>query len=186
MSVDAILKGLDETLQSAVNHLQEEFSKLQIGRAQSSLVDRIQVESYGSMHPLKAVANISVPDAKTIQIQPWDRSQLPAIEKAIQMADLGLTASNDGVVLRIIIPALTEERRRDLTKLVSKMAEEARIAVRNKRHEAMDKVKSMQKNGDITEDQQKNAEKKLQEAVDAINKEIDSSAKSKEEDIMKI
>ncbi len=186
MSTDAVLNSLEADLGKALEHLQQEFGKLQIGRASASLVDSIEVEAYGTMQPLKAVANISVPDAKTIQIQPWDRSTLATIEKGIMMAELGLTPANDGVVIRINIPPLTEERRRDLTKIVSKMAEEAKIAVRNLRHEAMDAVKKMKNNSEITEDVQSGTEKRIQEKVDHFNKEIEIAAKSKEQDIMTV
>ncbi|MBD3270796.1 ribosome recycling factor [Candidatus Peregrinibacteria bacterium] len=186
MSVESILKNLDESLNKALDHLHNDFAGLQIGRASGALVERIQVESYGTMQPLKAVASISVPDAKTVQIQPWDRSQLAGIEKAIQMSELGLTPSNDGLVIRLNIPDLTEERRRELTKLVHKMAEETKIAVRNSRQEAMNKIKQLKNNSEITEDIQQSTEKKIQEKVDEINHKIEEAAKAKEQDILKV
>ena len=173
-------------MSKALEHLHADYSSLQIGRASGALVERVMVDVYGSLQPLKAVANISVPDAKTIQIQPWDRSTLQAIEKGIQLAEIGLNPQNDGVVIRLNVPALTEERRKELTKVVHKMAEEAKIGVRNSRHEAMEKIKSLHKSEQITDDQQKGAEKKIQEKVDQVNNEIESAAKSKEADVMKV
>ena len=186
MSVEVVVKHLEENLKKAAEHLKTEYAHLQIGRASSALVERIFVEAYGVMQPLKAIANISVPDAKTIQIQPWDRGTLQSIEKAITLAEIGLNPQNDGIVIRLNVPALTEERRRDLTKVVSKMAEETKITVRNVRQEAMEQLKKMHKDAAITEDQWKHGEKKVQEVVDQINKEIDTSAKEKEGDIMKV
>jgi ribosome recycling factor len=186
MSVEIVTKDLEDGLQKALEHLKDEFAHLQIGRASASLVERIVVESYGVMQPLKAIASISVPDTKTIQIQPWDRSTLVGIEKAILMSDIGLTPNNNGVVIRLNIPPLTEERRKELAKVVLKMAEEAKIAVRNLRHEAMEQIKSMKNNNQVTEDQQELAEKKIQEKVDAVNVDIEHAAKQKENDIMTI
>jgi ribosome recycling factor len=186
MSVESILKKLDDELQKTLEHLHEEYAAMQIGRASAALVERIQVEVYGVVQPLKAIASISVPDARTIQIQPWDRGTLAAIEKAIMLAELGLTPQNDGIVVRLNIPALTEDRRRDLTKLVSKMAEEAKISVRNVRHEAMEEIKKDQKANLVTEDQQTFAEKKIQEQVDAANESIEKASREKEADVLKV
>lgn len=173
-------------MKKILDHLKSEFSHLQIGRASASLVETVMVEAYGQNQPLKALAHISVPDAKTLQIQPWDKGTLQAIEKGIQMANLGLTPSNDGIVIRISIPALTEERRRDLTKVVNKLAEDARISVRHARQTVMDKIKAQEKSKEISEDMAKGLEKKLQVGVDAMNKEIESCSKNKEADIMKV
>lgn len=186
MTVEQILNGLVENLKKATDHLHDDYAGLQIGRAGAALVERVMVEVYGSSQPLKAVANISVPDAKTIQIQPWDRSTLAAIEKGIQLAEIGLNPQNDGIVIRLNIPALTEERRKELTKIVYKMAEEAKIGVRNTRQKAMDELKKAKANSEITEDQQKNGEKMIQEKVDKVNETIENAAKSKEADIMKV
>lgn len=186
MPLEQAVKGLEEHLNKALEHLHDDYASLQIGRASAALVERVMVDSYGTMQPLKAVASVSVPDAKTIQIQPWDRGMLQAIEKGIQIAEIGLNPQNDGVVIRLNVPALTEDRRKELTKVVSKMAEEAKIGVRNARHEAMEKVKTLHNNEEISDDQQKIAEKKIQEKVDHINNEIDSAAKSKDADVMKV
>ena len=186
MNTEQVIKNLEELLAKTIAHLHEDYASLQIGRASAALVERVVVEAYGVTQPLKSIANISVPDAKTIQIQPWDRGTLQSIEKGIQLAEIGLNPQNDGVVIRLNIPALTEERRRELTKIVSKMAEEAKIGVRNVRHDAMEDVKKAQKASEITEDQLKQSEKVIQEKVDLANNEIESAAKQKEADVMKV
>jgi len=184
--MEVLLKHLEDNLKKIQEHLGGEFIGLQIGRASSALVERLMVNSYGTMQPLKAVASVSVPDAKTVQIQPWDKNNLKAIENAIQISDLGLTPQNDGLVIRINVPELTEERRKELTKIIGKMEEEAKIAVRNVRQEVMTTAKNMEKNNEITEDQLEVLEKKIQELVDKMNEAMEHSAKAKEEDIMKI
>ncbi len=182
---DLIAQG-EADMKKVMEHLKTEFSHLQIGRASASLVEGVMVEAYGSSQPLKALAHISVPDAKTIQIQPWDKGTLQDIEKGIQQANLGLNPSNDGIVIRINIPPLTEERRRDLTKVVNKLAEDARISIRHARQAVMDKIKAQEKSKEISEDIGKGLEKKLQDRVDTINQEVEMMAKSKEADIMKV
>lgn len=184
--MDQTISNAVQDFNQALEHLKQAFSRLQAGRASASLLDGVQVESYGSMQPLKAVGNISVPDAKTIQIQPWDKSMLGPIEKAIASGHLNLNPVNDGNMIRIVIPQLTEDRRRDLTKQVHKLAEDAKISVRNSRQKAHTHMKEMQKNSEITEDDLRSGEKRLQEKVDNINKQIDELAKAKESDIMTI
>ncbi len=186
MSVQFLSSQAEEGFAKALAHLQEELKRLQIGRASSAFVENIQVEAYGSTQPVKALAGISIPDARTIQIQPWDSSVLAALEKAVRNSDLGLNPVNDGRLLRIVIPPMTEERRRDLTKLVGSISEDARIAVRNARHGAYAKLKDLQKSKEISEDELRHAEKKLQEKVDQVNKQIDEIAQKKEADIMSI
>lgn len=183
---DDLLKNAQAEFDQALSHLKEEYSKLQIGRASAALVEGIMVEAYGSKQPIKAMASISIPDAKSIQIQPWDRSQLSALEKAIQNSDLNINPVNDGLSLRLNLPQMTEERRRDLTKVVHRLAEEARIAVRHPRQKAIEKAKELQKNGEITEDQLRGFEKQLQDRVDQVNKSIEEAAKAKEEDVMTV
>ena len=186
MSVSSVLSTADEAFQKALEHLKSEFSKLRIGRASAALVEDINVDAYGSSQSLKNVANISIPDAKTISIKPWDKSVMAAVQKAIQDSDIGLTPNNTGESILLNIPPLTEERRKELVKVVYKMAEEAKITVRTKRQDAMSKFKSMEKENEITEDDRKGAEKKLQEKVDTVNKEIEAAAKSKDEDVMTV
>jgi ribosome recycling factor len=173
-----------QDFQKTLDHLSEEFNKLQIGRASSGMVETLLVESYGVMQPLKNISSISIPDARTIQIQPWDRSMLAGIERAIQVSDLNLNPVNNGVVIMLNIPPLTEERRRDLVKVVGRMTEEAHIAVRNLRHDVMTTFKKMEHEEEMSEDERKGAENALQEEVDSVNKQIDELAKKKEETIM--
>lgn len=167
-----------------LEHLGEEFNKLQVGRASSGMVDTLMVESYGMMQPIKNIASVSIPDAKTVMIQPWDRGMLAGIEKAIRESDLNLNPSNNGLAVILNIPPLTEERRRDLVKVVGRMSEEAKIAVRNLRHEAMTAFKKMEHEEEMTEDERKGSENALQEEVDTVNKQIEELAKKKEEAIM--
>lgn len=184
--MDALLAVCDKEFTKIFEHIKTEYSRLQAGRASPALVEGIQVEAYGTRQPLKAVGSVSVPDAKTIQIQPWDKSQLTAIEKAIQISDIGITPINDGVVIRLSVPPLTEERRKDLVKVVNKLAEEARISIRHSRQKALDGMRAMEKEGKTTEDQIKVFEKKLQEKVDKANQEIEMVAKNKEKEVMTV
>ena len=183
---ETIILNAEQDFQNAITHLKEEFAGLQIGRASAALVENIDVEAYGSVQPLKSLANISIPDPKTIQIQPWDRGQLQAIEKAIQNSDINITPSNDGIVIRLSIPPLTEERRQELSRVVHRLAEEARISVIQARQKVHDQIKEGHKNGEMTDDDKTSAEKKLQEKVDEVNKTIEDLAKSKESDVMKV
>lgn len=180
--IDSAVQEFQKTLQ----HLRTEYAKLQIGRANPILVEDLKVEAYGTTQPLKGLASISVPDAKTLQIQPWDRSIVGAIERAVQISGLGLTPTNDGRVIRINMPPLTEERRKELVKLVYKMAEDSRIIIRQHRGKAHEAIRQMQKNKQISEDEMRLSEKHLQEKVDHVNKEIEELAKKKEQDIMTI
>lgn len=180
------LENAKTEFKKAVDHMKNEFGRLQVGRASSVLVENINVDSYGSTQPLKATANISIPDPTTIQIQPWDKGLINAIEKAIVGIGTGLNPQSDGNVIRINIPPLTEERRTELSKHVSELAENAKISVRTARQEIKDGFKQMKDNGDMTEDDVFSSEKKLQDAVDEVNKEIDELAKAKEQDIMTV
>ncbi|MFH1375846.1 MAG: ribosome recycling factor [Patescibacteria group bacterium] len=186
MNTSDFLKSADKQLARVIEHLGNELAGLQIGRASSALVESVQVEAYGSQQPLKGVANISVPDAKTLFIEPWDRSNLTAIEKAITDSPVGLNPNNDGVRIILNIPPLTEERRAELTKLVGQTAEEARISVRRSREDLRKKAKAAKEAEEITEDEEKLFEKQLQEKVDEANKKIDRSARQKEEDMMTV
>lgn len=164
-----------------LQHLHGEFGKLQTGRANATLVEHIEVESYGQRMPLKGVASIAVQDAKTITIQPWDKSVLQAIEKAIQIADIGINPVNDGTLIRLILPPMTTERREQLKKIVHTVAEESRISVRQARQKALDAIKQ-----DPNETLRKTLEAQLQKEVDAANGKIDDARKAKEEEVMKI
>lgn len=186
MSTEPFIQTAVSDFEKALAHLNDEFSRLQVGRANPSLVEHVLVEAYGAKQPLKNMANISVPDPKTLQIQPWDRSLLGAVEKAILQSDLGLNPVNNGVSILLNIPTLTEERRRDIVKIVNKLAEEARISVRNIRQTAHAKFKQMAQDKQITEDEVTGAEKRLQEKVDAYNGKIGEAAKKKEEMVMTV
>lgn len=184
--IDKVLQQADGEFQKVLDHLKGEYSRMQIGRASAALVEGLTVETYGSRQPLKGVGSVSIPDPKTVQIQPWDKGLLAEIEKAIRNSDLNLSPVNDGVVIRLNIPPLTEERRKDLAKVVSRLAEEARITVRHARQKAHDQLKDMEKKSEITEDQARMSEKKLQEKVDKVNMEIEMLAKNKEKDVMTV
>lgn len=180
------ISAADAEFQKALAHFRGECNRLQIGRAQPALVEELKVEAYGTMQPLKSLASISVPDPKTLQIQPWDKGILGAVERAIQMANLGLNPINDGRVVRVPMPPLTEERRKELVKVVHQMAENAKISIRNARGAAHGAFKTMEEAKEITEDDRRLAEKHLQEKVDKANKEVEEAAKKKEQDIMTI
>lgn len=184
MSVDFTDYG--KRMGKALEHLTEEFGAVRAGRANAKVLDRITVEYYGSETPLNGVATISTPDARTLVIQPWDTTLLKEIQKAIQASDLGINPQNDGKVIRLVFPQLTEERRKDLTKQVKKYAEEAKVAMRNIRRDGMDYVKKMKKNSEITEDDQKTAEKDLQDLLDKYTKQVDEALSVKEKELMSI
>ena len=184
MSVDfsEFTKKMDKTLV----HLAEEFDAVRAGRANPKVLDRITVEYYGQETALNGVATISSPDARTLVVQPWDTQLLTEIQKAIQMSELGLTPQNDGRVIRLIFPQLTEERRKELTKQVKKYAEDAKVAMRNVRRDGMDYVKKLKKDSAITEDEQKKAEKDLQDLLDKFTKKVDEALAAKEKELMAI
>ncbi|MBT4917635.1 ribosome recycling factor [Candidatus Peregrinibacteria bacterium] len=186
MSVQDAISKAQQEFDKALSHLGDEFGRLQVGRANSSLVENVNIDVYGAIQPLKAVASISIPEPRTIQIQPWDKGNLAAIEKAIVGIGTGLNPINDGNFVRINIPPLTEDRRKELSKHVHKLAEDARIAVRNSRQEAHNHFKQLKTDNDITEDDLRDADKSLQEKVDDINKKIDEVAKGKEQDVMTV
>ncbi|MFH1012849.1 MAG: ribosome recycling factor [Candidatus Peregrinibacteria bacterium] len=181
-----ILNTAVERFSDAVTHLRGEYAKLQTGRASTALVENLMVDSYGSKMPLKGLASISIPEPTQIAIQPWNRDQITQIEKAIRESNLGLNPRNDGVVIRLMLPPLIEERRKELVKVVHKDAEEAKISIRNARHEAMAELKAMEKEKQISEDELATREKRLQEKVDEFNRQIDEIAKKKESDVMTV
>ena len=184
MSVD--FKEYSRKMERTLDHLEEDFDAVRAGRANAKVLDRICVEYYGSETPLNGVATISSPDARTLVIQPWDAKLLKDIQKAILTSDLGINPQNDGRVIRLVFPQLTEERRRDLTKQVKKYAEEAKVAMRNIRRDGMDYVKKLKKNSEITEDDQKKAEKDLQDLLDKYIKRVDTVLAAKETALMAI
>lgn len=182
MAVD--FKEYARRMEKTLEHLQDDFDAVRAGRANAKVLDRITVEYYGSETPLNGVATISSPDARTLVIAPWDTKLLKDIAKAIQTSDLGINPQNDGRVVRLIFPQLTEERRRDLAKQVRKYAEDAKVAMRNVRRDGMDYVKKLKKNGEITEDDQKKAEKDLQDLLDKMIKKVDAALSAKEKELM--
>ena len=184
MSVDFSEYG--RRMDKALDHLAEEFGAVRAGRANAKVLDRITVEYYGSETPLNGVATISTPDAHTLVIQPCDTSLLKEIQKAIQISDLGINPQNDGRVIRLVFPQLTEERRKELTKQVKKYAEDAKVAMRNIRRDGMDYVKNLKKKSEITEDDQKKAEKDLQDLLDKYTKKVDEALAAKEKELMAI
>ncbi len=184
MSVDFSEYG--RKMDKSLDHLAEEFGAVRAGRANAKVLDRITVEYYGTETPLAGVSSISSPDARTLVIQPWDTNLLKEIQKAILMSDLGINPQNDGRVIRLSFPQLTEERRKELTKQVKKYAEDAKVAMRNIRRDGMDYVKKLKKNSEITEDEQKKAEKDLQDMLDKYIKKADDALAAKEKELMAI
>ena len=184
MAVD--FKEFGRKMDKTLDVLADNFGAVRAGRANAKVLDRITVEYYGSDTALAGVATISSPDARTLVIQPWDNKLLAPIQKAIQMSDLGINPQNDGRVIRLSFPQLTEERRKELTKQVKKYAEDAKVAMRNIRRDGMDYVKNLKKKSEITEDEQKKAEKDLQDRLDKYIKKVDEALASKEKELMSI
>ena len=184
MAVD--FKDYAKRMDKALIHLEEEFGAVRAGRANPKVLDRISVEYYGSETPLNGVATISTPDARTLVIQPWDTKLLKDIQKAIQTSDLGINPQNDGRVIRLTFPQLTEDRRKDLVKQVKKYCEDAKVAMRNIRRDGMDYVKKLKKASEITEDDQKKAEKDLQDLLDKMIKKADAALAAKEKELMSL
>jgi ribosome recycling factor len=177
---------LEASMRKSVESTQRTFNTIRTGRANASLLDKISVEYYGAETSLKSLASLSTPDSQTIQIQPFDQSAMGLIEKAIAMSDLGLTCNNDGKVIRINIPPLTEDRRKELCKLASKYAEEGKVALRNIRRDAIDKVKKQEKEGDLSEDQSRDEQDNVQKLTDRYIAELDKHLAEKEAEILKV
>lgn len=184
--MDSRIKQFEEKMQKSLDSLNSEYSNIRAGRANPHLLDRLTVEYYGTPSNIQAVANISVPEARVIMIQPWESSLIKEIEKAILCSDLGLTPSNDGKVIRLVFPELTEERRKELAKDVKKKAENAKVAVRNIRRDANDALKKSNKANEITEDELKQLEDKVQKLTDKYVAEIDKSMEAKTKEILTV
>ncbi len=184
--MEAIFQRAQEKMDKTINALLNEYATIRAGRANPAVLDRLQVEYYGVPTPINQVAAISVPEPRTILIAPWDKNSLRDIEKAILTSDLGLNPQNDSSSLRLNFPPLTEERRKELVKGVYKYAEDSKVAIRSIRRDSLEKLKDMKKKSEITEDDFKNAEKKMQDITDKFCKEIDSIAAKKEKEIMEI
>ncbi len=179
-------KEFEVKMQKSIEAYKNELDTVRAGRANPNVLSRVMVDYYGTPTPVNQIGTVSCPDARTIVIQPWDSSTLKGIEKALLASDLGITPANDGKVIRLSFPQLTEDRRKELKKQVSKMGEDAKVAIRNIRRDAMDKAKDMKKNGEMTEDEQKASEKSVQDLTDKYIKEIDSITSAKEKEIMEI
>lgn len=184
--IQTIMHDAEEKMKKALDRMRGEFSSLRSGRASPSLLENVKVDFYGASTPLKQVAAIGVPDGRTLEVKPWDVSQLPALEKAIHMSGLGLTPSNDGKLIRITLPTPTEERRRELVKMVKKMTEEFRVSIRNDRREAMEKLKNAEKDKALTQDQLKTSEHALQTMTDTYVRRVDEGLAAKEKEIMEV
>jgi ribosome recycling factor len=184
--MQAVLKDMETRMQAALDLLVREFTGVRTGRANVALLDPIRVEAYGTVQPINQLATASAPDPKTIVIQVWDAKLMPAVEKAILKSDLGLTPANDGKVIRLTIPALTEERRKQLAKTVGKLAEDARVSVRNVRREANDKLKGMAKDKKVSQDEERRGHDQIQKTTDRFIGKVDELAKKKETEILSI
>lgn len=184
--METVFENTRVRMQKTINVLNSEYGSIRAGRATASVLDKIQVDYYGSMMPINQLASISVAEARILTIQPWDTKVLTLIEKAIQASDLGINPQNDGRIIRLAFPPLTEDRRKQLVKNVNKIAEDAKIAIRQIRRDSIDQIKTMKKNSDITEDDLKDGEITLQKITDENVKTIDSIAAEKEAEIMEI
>ena len=181
-----VIKKCEEKMTKTCENLDGEFSNIRAGRANPNLLNRIMVEYYGTPTPMQQVGNISVPEPRIIQINPWEKSLLKAIEKAILASDLGITPTNAGTSIRLVFPELTEERRKELVKDIKKKGEAAKVAVRNVRRDANDTLKKMEKSTDITEDERKEGEEKIQKMTDKYVAKIDKSVENKSKEIMTV
>jgi len=185
-TAEDVMDDLRGRINKTLDDLRRDLAKVRTGRANAALVDGVRVEAYGNMTPLNQVASVSVPDPRTILIQPWDATQLKEIEKGIVKSDLGLSPSNDGKVIRLTMPTLTEERRKQLAKSVGKFAEDARVAIRNVRREANDKMKGLAKEKKISEDEERRGHDQIQKATDRFTAKIDELTKKKEQEVLTV
>ncbi len=177
---------LEQKMDATIDALKFEFGTIRAGRANAAMLDKVRVDYYGTMTPVNQMASISVPEPRTLMITPWDKSSMHEIEKSIANSDIGLTPANDGNVIRLSVPALTEERRKELAKKAHKASEDFKVRIRNERRDANDKLKKIQKDGEITEDELKKATDEVQKITDRYIKEIDTLYAKKEKDIMEV
>ncbi|MCT4545421.1 MAG: ribosome recycling factor [Vallitalea sp.] len=180
------IKKYQEKMNKSIKALENEFNSIRAGRANPHVLDKITVEYYGQVTPLQQVGNVSIPEPRMIQIQPWDMSMLKDIEKALLASDIGITPNNDGKIIRLVFPELTEERRKSLTKEVKKKGEQAKVAIRNIRRDAIDHFKKAEKNNDITEDDLKDYESEIQKLTDKYIKDIDTHVENKTKEILTV
>ena len=184
--METVLSKTKEKMEKCLTALERDYAAVRAGRANPAVLDKVMVDYYGVPTPINQMAAVSVPEARLLVIQPWDASTLREIEKAINTADIGINPQNDGKVIRLTFPQLTEEHRKTLQKDISKRGEEAKVAIRNVRRDAMDDIKKLKKDNEITEDEQKDAEKKLQDITDDYVKQVESITKKKEEEVLSI
>ena len=184
--MDQRLAIYEEKMEKCVDYLVAEYASIRAGRANPNVLNKIRVDYYGTPTPIQQVANVSVPEPRMIQIAPWDRSLIKAIEKAIMTSELGINPNNDGSVIRLIFPEVTEERRKDLSKDVKKKGEEQKVAIRNVRRDAVDAMKKLEKASEITEDDRKNLEDKIQKLTDKYIKDVDKAVEDKTKEIMTV
>ena len=184
--IDGIYKSTEGRMQKALDATRSDFASVRTGRASPALLDRLHVEAYGASVPIKQVATVSAPDARSLQIQAFDRNTIGAIRKAIETSDLGLSPNIDGSNIRLSIPPLTEDRRKDLVKVIRKKAEDGKVAVRNVRHKSVDEVKALLKDGTVTEDDNKRAAERIQKLTDKYIKDVDALVAAKEKEILEV
>ncbi len=180
------IKKTEEKMKKTLAKLDGDYAAIRAGRANPAVLDKVTVEYYGTETPINALASVSVTEARILMIQPWDKSALQAIQKAIQKSDIGINPNNDGTAIRLVFPPMTEDRRKELTKDIAKMGEEAKVAIRSIRRDANDKLKAMKKNNEITEDDLKDGEKQAQNLTDKYCKVVDEHIKAKQAEIMEI
>lgn len=182
----SVIKDMEDRMNKAIATLKKDLASLRAGRATPAMLDRVMVDYYGTPTPISQLANISVPEPRMLTIQPWDKSALKEIDRAIQQSDLGISPSNDGVIIRLVIPPLTEERRKELVKLAAKSGEETKVAIRNIRRDANDEIKKLEKAAAISEDESRRYQETVQKSTDKFIAEVDKIVKDKEKDIMEV
>jgi len=184
--IETVKQDAKSRMEKAISNLKKELATIRTGRANPAMLDKVHVEYYGADTPLNQMANVSTPDPRTLMIQAWDKSALSDIERAISKADLGLVPSSDGVVIRINIPPLTEDRRKELVKVAKKIGEESKVAIRNVRRDANDEMKKLEKSGDVSEDDARRSQEEIQKITDKFIEEIDSIVNTKEKEILEV
>ncbi|MGG1661385.1 ribosome recycling factor [Brevibacillus sp. NRS-1366] len=182
----SVLKDMEDRMNKAIATLKKDLSSLRAGRANPAMLDRVMVDYYGTPTPISQLANISVPEPRMLIIQPWDKTALKEIDRALQQSDLGISPSNDGVVIRLVIPPLTEERRKDLVKLAGKSGEDSKVAIRNIRRDANDDIKKLEKAATISEDESRRHQESIQKTTDKFIADVDKIVKDKEKDILEV
>ena len=184
--MDTVIENAKNKMKKSINHMLDEFAAIRAGRANPSVLDKVKIDYYGAPTPISQVAAVSVAEARILVITPWDKSTLKMIEKAIQASDIGINPQNDGQVIRLTFPQLTEDRRKEIVKDVKKGGEDTKVAIRSIRRDAMEKLKAMKKNSEITEDEQKDGEEAIQKMTDKFCKEVDEHVAEKEKEILSI